>query len=645
MKQPKQYTKTTMLLRFLQGCKAAFIFSILASACVAGLEMITPQIIRIVVDYCLDNNPDSLPVFVRRGMDALGGRTFVLEHLYLAALAVVVVAVLTAGFRYLNTWLNAKGTEGMSKNARDWLFSHIEHLPGSWHVANQTGDIIQRCTSDVTSVRDFVSEQLVEVIRIVILILFSLIFMVSMSWKLSIVVLLSVPIIVGYSWFFFEKIGMRFLECDENEGILSTITQENLTGVRVVRAFARENYERERFRKQNVIYTDAWMGLCKLLAGFWASNDLLMAVQLMLIIVLGSILCVRGSITAGEMIAFISYNQKLTWPVRRLGRMISEMSKAGVSMDRLLYILNSKVEEDTLESLDEIVRQNPDLPAMTGDIEFSHVDFAYDKEKQILHDVSFRVPGGTTLGIMGTTGSGKSTLMYLLDRLYEPQSGEILVDGVRLSEISRPWVRSHVGMVLPEPYLFSRTIRENLEMGAASLTDKKKESRDEIPASNPKMRENSAIDKKKDSQAEMSVSNPRMEEAVAVAAMSDTIRDFAHGYDTMVGERGVTLSGGQKQRTAIARMLMQDTPIMIFDDSLSAVDAETDEKIRRELRRYMGHRTVILISHRISTLKEADQILVMDQGRIIQQGRHEELLAQDGYYQDIWELQHPKEEA
>ena len=590
-----------MLLRFLEGSKLFFALSILASAGVAGLEMITPQVIRVVVDYCLADDPDSIPALVRGFLDRSGGRSYVLAHLYLAALAVVLVAALTAVCRYLNIWLNARGTEKMSKTARDWLFSHIERLPGSWHAANQTGDIIQRCTSDVTSVRDFVSEQLVEVIRIVILIVFSLAFMVSMSRKLSVVVFLSVPIIVGYSWFFYEKIGMRFLECDENEGELSTITQENLTGVRVVRAFARENYERERFRKQNAKYTDAWMGLCKLLAGFWASNDLLMALQLMLIIVLGSIFCVRGSMTAGELIAFISYNQKLTWPVRRLGRMISEMSKAGVSMDRLLYILNSEAEEEA----DAPER----LPDMAGKIEFCHVDFSYDGEKKVLEDISFEVPGGTTLGILGTTGSGKSTLMYLLDRLYEPTAGEILVDGVPLAEVPRSYVRSHVGLVLQEPFLFSRTIRENLALAVTGEME-----------------------------------DARMTEAIEVASLADTIREFSNGYDTMVGERGVTLSGGQKQRTAIARMLMQDAPIMIFDDSLSAVDAETDEKIREALKRYMGQRTVILISHRISTLKEADQILVMDWGKIRQRGSHEELLAEDGYYRRIWELQHPREE-
>lgn len=595
-KNQTDYTKVSMLLRFLKGSKRYFIISILASAAVAGLDMVTPQIIRIVVDYCLDDQPESLPVFVRGLLEMLGGREFILGHLYLAAVAILIVAALTAVFQYLNTYLNAKGTERMVKTARDWLFSHIERLPFAWHMQNKTGDIIQRCTSDVTTVRDFITEQLIQVVRIAILIIFSSVFMASMSLKLSVVVFLSVPIIIAYSYFFYRKIGHLFQECDENEGVLSTIAQENLTGVRVVRAFGRENYERERFRKQNSVYTDAWMDLCKLLSGFWASGDLLMGVQLMLIVVLGSAYCVRGEMTAGELIAFISYNRRLIWPVRRLGRMISEMSKAGVSMDRLLYILNSKIEEE-----------QPDgkKPEMTGDIVFDHVSFAYEASKDVLKDVSVTIKGGSTLGILGGTGSGKTTMMYLMNRLYELSEGSICIDGVPVEEISLSWLRSRIGMVLQEPYLFSRTIEENI-----------------------------AITKEADRQ--------EVRHVAQVACMDESIEHFTKGYETVVGERGVTLSGGQKQRTAIARMLLQNTPIMVFDDSLSAVDAETDEKIRHALRQYMGHATVILISHRISTLMEADQIIVFDRGRIVQQGTHESLIAKKGLYREIYEIQSPE---
>ncbi len=593
-----KYTNFSMLLLFLKGSKRFFLTSILASAIVAGLDMVTPQVIRIVVDGCLSNETETLPGVIRYFLDRAGGREFIISHLYLAAVVIVATALLTAVFQYLTEYLNSQGTQRMVKTARDVLFAHIERLPFSWHMENQTGDIIQRCTSDVTMVQNFISEQLVQVIRIVVLILFSVIFMVTMSVRLSLVVFISVPIIVGYSYFFFRKIGHLFLECDENEGVLSTITQENLTGVRVVRAFGRENYERERFQKQNHIYTNAWMDLCKLLSGFWASGDMVMGLQLMLLVVIGAVLCVQGDMTAGILIAFISYNRRLIWPVRRLGRMISEMSKASVSMERLLYILNSEAEDMTEEG---------STPEMTGDIVFDQVSFGYTESEKILKDISVTIKGGTTLGILGGTGSGKSTMMHLLNRLYDLEDGEITIDGIPVGEIPLPWLRSHIGMVLQEPYLFSRTIGENISIVKESTMEE-------------------------------------IRHAARVACIDESIGRFAKGYETIVGERGVTLSGGQKQRTAIARMLVQDTPIMVFDDSLSAVDTETDEKIRHALKQYMGHATVIIISHRISTLMDADQIIVLDRGRIVQQGTHQELVQESGPYQEIYKIQSPEEE-
>ena len=607
--QTNTYSKFTMLLLFLRGSKRFFTMSILASAVVAALDMVTPQVIRIVVDGCLSSQTETLPGVVRRYLDEAGGREFIISHLYMAALAILAAAALSAVFQYLNNYLNSVATERMMKTTRDTLYAHIERLPYSWHMENQTGDIIQRCTSDVNMVREFVSEQLVQVIRIAVLIAFSVVVMVSMSMTLSWVVFLSIPVIIGYSYFFYRRIGHLFQECDENEGVLSSIAQENLTGVRVVRAFGRESYERERFRKQNHIYTDAWMKLCKLLSGFWAAGDLVMALQLLLLVVMGSVLCVQGKLTAGMLIAFISYNRRLIWPVRHLGRMISEMSKAGVSMDRLLYILNSRTEEIE-ENGETAALAGKSCPDMGGDIVFRNVSFGYTEEEKILRDVSVTIKGGTTLGILGGTGSGKSTMMHLLNRLYELQDGEITISGVPVKEIPLPWLRSHIGMVLQEPYLFSRTIEENIAITRTA--------------------------------ADAAGTMEDIRHAARVACIDESIERFSKGYQTLVGERGVTLSGGQKQRTAIARMLVQNTPIMVFDDSLSAVDTETDEKIRNALKQYMGQATVILISHRISTLMDADRIIVLERGRIAQQGTHRELIAQEGLYREIYEIQSPE---
>ena len=594
MKSEKPMSKMAMLNLFLKGSKVLFVIAILSSALVSALEAVTPQIIRVVVDYCLDGHPESVPGFVRQWLNSLGGRDFVLRHLYLAGAAVLVVAAGQAVFRYLNQYMNTRATEKMVKTARDLLYAHIERLPFSWHMKNQTGDIIQRCTSDMNTVRMFVSEQLVQVIRIVITMAFSLVMMLMMSPRLTLVVLFSVPFLCVFSFVFYQKVGHYFLECEENEGVLSAMAQENLTGVRVVRAFGRENLERERFGSQNRKYTDVWMKLCRILALYWASGDFLTEAQILTIVVVGSVLCVKGQMTAGELIAFVSYNRQLIWPVRRLGRMLSDMSKAGVSMDRLLYILNSPAEE----------WPGREEPPMDGDIRFDHVTFGYEGE-EVLSDISLTIPGGSTLGILGSTGSGKTTLMHLLNGLYNPDKGEISISGVPLRNISLPWLRRHVGIVLQEPFLFSRTLLDNITIAAEA--DRQK-----------------------------------VDEAVRIAALDESVERFAKGYDTMVGERGVTLSGGQKQRTAIARMLVQDSPVMIFDDSLSAVDAETDEKIRHALRKVMGEKTVILISHRVATLMEADQIVVLENHRISQQGTHRELLNQPGLYRRIYEIQNPE---
>lgn len=597
MKKENQgiYTQFSLVWEFLRGSLHFFVISVLSAFCVTGLDLLSPQLIRMTVDSVLGDAQLSLPRFLQQYVDKLGGVMFLRENIWLIAIAVVIIALGSAIFRYWFTLFNTKGAEGLVQTARDCLFSHIQKLPFAWHMEHQTGDIIQRCTSDVEVIKNFISEQLTSTVRIVMLIVLSMTFMFSMNTKLALIAFACIPIILGYSIFFHSHIRERFMECDENEGVLSVIAQENLTGVRVVRAFGREKYERDRFEKQNNIYTDAWMKLCKLLALFWGAGDLMSGLQVMLVVVFGAVFCVQGEMTAGEYIAFISYNAMLTWPVRHLGRMISEMSKAGVSIERIRYIMNAKEEQD---------KENALTPDMYGDIVFDKVSFGFG-DVQVLEDISFTIPKGTTLGILGSTGSGKSTLMCLLNRLYElpEENGKITINGVDIRDMKGEWVRSHIGMVLQEPFLFSRTIAENIGIVEAS--------------------------------GELS----KIRKMAKVACVDEAILEFAKGYDTMVGERGVTLSGGQKQRTAIARMLMQETPIMIFDDSLSAVDAETDAKIRRKLKENLGNATVILIAHRVTTLMQADHILVMDKGKIVESGSHEALMEKNGIYKRIYEMQ------
>ena len=594
-KIPKEY-KWRLIRRFLRGSKALFLLSMLCSALAALADMLSPQIIRVAVDNVLGGKETQLPALAQRLIERAGGVAFLAEHIWIMAMALLAVALVKAVSQYAYQVSRTRAAETLVKTMRDSLFSHIERLPFAWHMKHRTGDIIQRCTSDIDTMKNFVAEQMTNIIRIVILLVLSVGFMLSMSWKLTLIAILPVPIIVLYSFHFHRKIGEAFLKCDENEGVLSAMAQENLTGVRVVRAFGAERSERDRFFRQNEYYTGLWMELAKPLAQFWSTGDVLSGTQILLIVVFGSLFCIRGEMLPGAYIAFLSYGAIMTWPVRMLGRMISEMSKAGVSIDRIAYIMMAEEEKEHGKAL------RPDL---NGDIVFDHVSYAYEGGPEILHDLSFTMKAGTTLGILGGTGSGKSTMMLLLDKLYElPEGcGSISIGGVDIRDIETPWLRRNIGMVLQEPFLFSRTLRENIGITAEDMP----------------MEE--------------------IREAARAACLDETIEGFARGYDTFVGERGVTLSGGQKQRAAIARMLTQNTPVMIFDDSLSAVDTETDAKIRAALERRFGSASILLISHRITTLSKADQILVLDKGRIVERGSHEQLSRGGGIYQQICEIQ------
>jgi ATP-binding cassette subfamily B protein len=586
-----------LIMQFLKGSKALFILCMCCAALSALAEMVIPQIIRVTVDNVIGGAPvNDLARPVQALLSAAGGAEVLRQNLWLAGLAVILVALVSAVARYGFRVTNARASETLVKTMRDTLFSHIERLPFQWHMSHHTGDIIQRCTSDIETTRRFISEQMTDLIRITILLVLGVSFMLGMNVSLTLVAVIPLPIILWYSLFFHRKFRGGFQKCDESEGRLSAMAQENLTGVRVVRAFGREKYERDRFEKHNESYTGLWVSLGKLMSFFWSSADILSGIQIMLVVVFGVVFCLRGSMTSGEYIAFLSYNGMLVWPVRQLGRMISEMSKAGVGIDRIGYIMDAEEEKDPDDAL---------TPPMTGDICFDHVTFAYEGSREMLHDVAFTIPAGTTLGILGGTGSGKSTLMYLLDRLYPlpPENGRITIGGTDIAQIRLDHLRSHIGIVLQEPYLFSRTLRENLGITSEHLPE------DELAA------------------------------AVQAACLQETVDSFSKGYDTFVGERGVTLSGGQKQRAAIARMLTRPTPIMIFDDSLSAVDTETDARIRAELEKRFGSATIILISHRITTLSKADRVLVMDRGRVAQFGTPAELSAQPGLYRQIEEIQ------
>ena len=410
----KKKQTLSLLWRFLKGAKRYFLVTILAAGITALADMLQPQIIRAAVDCALGGEEGDFPAVVMDLVDRVGGFAYLGKHLWIMALAVLVVALVQVISQYAFRVYNTKASETLVKTMRDQLFSHIQHLPFSWHMKNRTGDIIQRCTSDIDTTKNFLSEQLTSIFRITLLLILSITFMCSMHPALTLIALIPTPVIILYSFHFHKQVHNGFQECDENEGKLSAMAQENLTGVRVVRAFGQERAEIDKFQKQNDHYTSLWEKMGKTLSRFWSISDILSGIQVMLVVIFGAYFCVRGSLRSGEYIAFISYNAMLVWPIRQLGRMISELSKAGVSIDRVAYIMNSPVEQDEPDATDA---------DMTGDICFEHVDFGYENSPQILHDISFTMKAGTTLGILGGTGSGKSTLMLLLDKLYPLEEG------------------------------------------------------------------------------------------------------------------------------------------------------------------------------------------------------------------------------
>jgi ATP-binding cassette subfamily B protein len=474
----------------------------------------------------------------------------------------------------------------------------LQKLPYDYHVKARTGDLIQRCSSDVETIRRFLAMQVPEMARAVFLTVFTISFMIGENVMLTILSLVMVPIIFVFSYVFFKKCRAAFLRTDEKEGELSATLQENLSGVRVVRAFGRQRHEIDKFDKKNTEFRDLNFYHLKLLSWYWSSSDALAHFTQLAVLVLGLYLTYNREITVGTFILFNSYIGMLLWPVRQMGRILSDFGKMQVALGRVYEVLDTREEQDT----DGAVKHE-----LKGDIVFDNVDFTYDDGHQVLSGLSFTIKAGETVAILGSTGSGKSTVMHLLLRLYDYKNGSITINGKELKEIEKMWLRERVGMVLQEPFLYSKTIWRNLLMAKDVVRD------EELYA------------------------------ATNTAAAHEFITEFEKGYETMVGERGVTLSGGQKQRVAIARTLIKDSDILIFDDSLSAVDTETDSQIRAALKERRRDVTTFIISQRITTLMHADKILVLENGRLTDSGTHEELSVRPGLYQRIWDIQSMRE--
>ena len=596
--QPKKPLQA--MLALMRQNLSCYIGAMIATAMIVLIGFLTPILLAETIDSVLGTHPSTLPEFVLRPIRALGGRQFLVDHLWILGLVLVALNLINGVFTYMKGRLNAVASENIAFTLRERLYAHLQHLPFAYHAKAETGDLIQRCTSDVDTIRRFLSVQVMEVVNAVLMVVIALTILLGRSVKITLISMVLVPPLFLFAMWFFKMVHKHFRYSDEAEGRMSAVLQENLSGVRVVRAFGQQQREVEKFDRASADFRHKTKHLYDLLATYWGGGDAMSMAQSMITLLVCVMYASKGEITVGTLIVFTTYVSMLLFPIRQLGRILSDAGKSMVSMERIQDILNQPVEPDEPDAL------KPDLH---GDIVFDHVSFAYpDDNVPVLKDVSFTIPAGCTAAVLGGTGSGKSTMMYLLQRLYEPTSGTITIGGVNILDIDRSYLRSHVGLILQEPFLYSKTIRENVG----------------IARREPEM--------------------PSIERAARIASASSFIAKADKGYDTLVGERGVTLSGGQKQRIAIARTLLKDNSILIFDDSLSAVDTETDAQIRAALSSEQKDVTTLIISHRVTTLSQADMILVLEDGRITQQGTHAELCRQPGLYQRINSIQTALEE-
>ena len=577
-----------------------FLWALIATIMMVIIGFLTPLLLSEIVDSILGSEPFTMPDFLMNPINALGGRDFLRQNLWIPALALILMNIVNGVFTFIKGRSSAIASENIARKLRNDLYRHLQHLPFAYHVKAQAGELIQRCTSDVDTIRRFLAVQVMEVVNTVLMVVIAMSILLPRSVPITLYSLILVPPLFCFATWFFKMVHKSFEVADEADGVLNAVLQENLSGVRVVRAFGQQEREVEKFDRVNNDLRKKNLRLNELLAIYWGGGDAISMTQTLLTLVVCIIYACNGWITVGTLIVFTSTLGMLLFPIRQLGRTLSDAGKAMVSMKRVQAILHEEAEPDEPNAL------KPDLH---GDIVFDHVSFAYpDDNVPVLRDVSFTIPAGKTAAVRGGTGSGKSTMMYLLQRLYTPTSGKITIGGVDIQQIDRKYLRAHVGLILQEPFLYSKSIRENVGITAP------------------------------EQEAE------RIEHAADIASASGFIAKADKGWETVVGERGVTLSGGQKQRIAIARTLLKDNNILIFDDSLSAVDTETDAQIRAALRHEQKDVTTLIISHRVTTLSQADLILVLENGQITQQGTHAELCSQPGLYQRINSIQNALEE-
>lgn len=571
--------KLVSLWRLMRGYRGIYLIAALSLGLAAGFRSATYLVLG-------------------RFIDSIVSKGDLSRYIPLVALSFFLLAALQGVFTYLSGRLAARTSEGITRRLRNFLFDHIQRLSFSYHDKTKTGELIQRTTSDVDAVRLFFADRAINLGRIVLLFVVNLGVLLSLNVKLALLSILVVPLTVMLSLIFFRKVSRAYEDYQNQEAALSNTLQENLTGVRVVKAFARQQFESEKFDKENLEKFSRGKRFFTMHALFWPFSDILTGAQMLFGYYLGASMAIQGVITIGTYLAYAGMVIWIIWPIRNLGRLIVQMSTGFVSYGRILDVIEEEREPLSAGTY------HPSSGTVKGAFRFEHVSFAYHNHPAVLKDISFSCQPGQTVALLGGPGSGKTTLVNLLPRFYVYTSGRIMLDDIELKSYPRSYLRKQIGVVEQEPFLFSRSLRENITYG---------------------------VDRE--------VSDEELFSASQAAAIHDVILGFSQGYDTVVGEKGVTLSGGQKQRVAIARTLLKDPRILILDDATSSVDVETEASIHRALEQLMKGRTTFVIAHRIQSLMMADLILVLDDGQVVQQGIHQELINQSGKYQEIFNLQ------
>ena len=556
-----------------------------------------PQFIRYVINVVLEDNSvegvSTLPSFF---LDFFSKYDNKLTCITIVGVTLVLCQLLRGIMMFVNGYVKGKMAESIAFDMRTRLYSHIQNLSYTRQNNLDTGDLIQRCTSDIDTIKSFLTSQLPEILYIIASFASGAYQMYMIEKRIMLVTLIVAPISIVSSLVYFKYVTKKFEEIEDVEASMTTALQENINGVRVVKAFDNEAYEIEKFDKRNMKYRKKSEKLSNAMGLYWGLGDFLTMLQYALTTTIAILLARKGIVNTADIIACMMYIGMLVYPIRGLGRIIGDFGKATVASNRIYEVLDI---EDEYEQSDGILE-----PEIKGNIEFKNVSFKFsDSEENLLNNISFNIKKGETVALVGKTGSGKSTIAAILTRLLEYNSGEVLLDGVNLKDISKKYLRKNVGIILQDPFLYAKTIIENIRVADPTLSDEE------------------------------------VYEAAKIASIHSDILEFSDGYNTLVGEKGVTLSGGQKQRIAIARMLILKKPIMIFDDSLSAVDTKTDLKIRNALKERKDNLTTIIITHRITTAKEADKIIVLEKGVISEIGTHQELANKEGLYKTLWDIQ------